>query len=39
MNKSYGGQKIDNARKKYGPNNFEYEILFSIKTDDKDYLM
>lgn len=39
MNKSYGGQKIDNARKKYGPNNFEYEILFSIKTDDRDYLM
>lgn len=33
LNKSYGGDKIDSARKKYGPENFTYEILF--KSDFK----
>ena len=28
------GQKINNARKKYGPENFTYEVLFEIITDD-----
>lgn len=30
-NLSYAGIKIDNARKKYGPQNFEYEILKVIE--------
>lgn len=30
-NLSYAGIKIDNARKKYGPRNFEYEILKVIE--------
>lgn len=29
LNVSYGGDKIDNARYKYLPENFQYEILFS----------
>lgn len=28
LTKSYAGFKIDNARKKYGPENFTYEVLF-----------
>lgn len=36
---SYGGIKIDRAREKYGPENFKYEILFEIKTTDKELLM
>ena len=28
VNQKYGGLKINNARKKYGPENFQYEILF-----------
>ena len=39
INKAYGGIKIDNARRKYGPENFTYEILYSIETDDKELLM
>lgn len=27
LNKSYGGDKIDRARAKYGPDNFSYEVL------------
>lgn len=30
----YGSNKIDNARKKYGPTNFQYEILFECKQDN-----
>lgn len=30
--KSYAGPKINNARKKYGPKNFEYEILFAVES-------
>lgn len=31
LNKSYGGDKIDAARHKYSPENFDYEILFDAK--------
>ena len=31
---SYGGSKIDNARKKYGPKNFEYTVLMKISGDN-----
>lgn len=33
-NVSYGGSRIDNARAKYGAMNFDYEVLFSIESDD-----
>lgn len=33
LNTSYGGIKIDNARKKYGPKSFKYEILSSISAE------
>ena len=33
-NNSYAGDKIDNARKKYGPENFKYEILETVHADD-----
>ena len=36
LNRSYGGEKIDNARKKYGPENFKYEILEKQVFDNKD---
>lgn len=26
--KRYAGEKIDRAREKYGPENFEYEVVF-----------
>lgn len=29
LNKSYGGDKIDAARAKYGPETFHYEVLYS----------
>lgn len=42
VNKSYGGAKIDCARKKYGPENFSYEILeklhFKNSKDARDKL-
>ena len=31
LNKSYGGEKIDNARKKHGPCNFKYEPEFCLR--------
>lgn len=31
----YGGPKIDNARKKYGPKNFEYTVLMNVIGDTK----
>lgn len=31
---SYGGTLIDNARAKYGAENFDYEVIFSITSDD-----
>ena len=41
-NAQYGGTKIDNARRKYGPDNFEYAVLMKVTGDDpeevKDYL-
>ena len=30
----YGGSKIDNARKKYGPENFEYTVLLKVSGDN-----
>ena len=37
-NLSYAGVKIDNARKKYGPQNFEYEILKVIEEKNRNKL-
>lgn len=41
-NAQYGGIKIDNARRKYGPENFEYTVLIKITGDNpeevKNYL-
>lgn len=34
INQSYGGSKMDNARKKYGVENFLYEVLFREEFDD-----
>lgn len=34
LNKSYGGDKIDRARAKYGPENFNYEILERMSFSD-----
>lgn len=34
LNQSYGGVKIDNARVKYGPKNFEYKVLVKVESDD-----
>lgn len=31
INKRYGGDKIDAARKKYGPSSFSYEVIERIK--------
>ena len=32
----YGGKKIDNARRKYGPENFDYTILMKVTGDNPD---
>ncbi len=32
-NKSYGGKKINEARKKYGLENFEYEVLERVEAE------
>ena len=34
INKIYGGPKIEKARKKYGPENFEYTVLMKVAGDD-----
>lgn len=34
VNLCYAGGKIDNARRKYGPENFKYEIITEIEDDD-----
>lgn len=34
VSKSYGGSKIDRARKKYGPENFEYTVLMKVTGDN-----
>ena len=31
----YSGPKIENVRKKYGPENFQYEVLFTIESLDQ----
>lgn len=33
INKAYAGTKINNARTKYGPNNFEYEVIFKVSSN------
>lgn len=38
LNEDYAGDKINNARKKYGPENFEYEILETINSDSQEEL-
>lgn len=35
LNRPYAGIKIERARKKYGPENFQYEVLFSIETENE----
>lgn len=34
INKTYGGDKIDRARAKYGPSNFNYEVLERLSLND-----
>ena len=34
QNCRYGGNKIDSARKKYSPENFEYTVLMKVTGDD-----
>ena len=34
--KRYGGMKIDNARKKYGPENFEYAVIMKVIGDNRE---
>lgn len=34
INVKYAGVKIDNARKKYGPKNFDYEVIEVIENSD-----
>lgn len=34
LNQSYGGVKIDTARKKYSPQNFDYIVLVEVESDD-----
>lgn len=38
-NKSYGGKKIDNARNKYGANNFLFNVLCVVETENLNELM
>lgn len=38
LKQSYGSPKIDNARKKYGPKAFVYEILFEFQCNSKEEL-
>lgn len=38
LNQRYAGSKIDNARKKYGPENFEYKVLMKVDSDNQDEL-
>lgn len=36
INLPYGGPKIEAARKKYGPENFEYTVLMKVTGDNPD---
>ena len=36
INIPYGGPKIEAARKKYGPDNFEYTVLMKVTGDNPD---
>ena len=33
---NYSGPKIENARKKYGPENFEYKVLMKVTGDNEE---
>ena len=37
-NKNYGGTKINEAREKYGPEGFDYEVLERLSGEDRDVL-
>ena len=39
LNKSYAGPKINHAREKYGPENFQYEVLFTVTSKIKEELV
>lgn len=32
LNRRYAGPKIERARKKYGPKNFKYEVIFKVSS-------
>lgn len=36
INTRYSGPKIENARHKYGPENFQYDILFEVSSNNKE---
>ena len=36
---TYAGDKINYARKKYGPENFEYTVLMKVTGDDKEEII
>lgn len=38
-NESYAGDKIDKARQKYGPQNFKYEVILRVETEDQKCLI
>ena len=38
LNNDYAGEKINNARKKYGPDNFKYVVLEEIENENIDEL-
>lgn len=38
LNEDYVGDKINNARKKYGPENFKYEVLETVSSDSVEEL-
>lgn len=36
LNRRYAGPKIERARKKYGPKNFKYEVIFKVSSHIQD---
>lgn len=39
LNEDYAGDKINNARKKYGPENFEYEVIERVECETRQDLI
>lgn len=39
LNQSYGSAKINNARKKYDPSSFSYEVLFEYESENKNEII